>query len=73
MTTNKQTVYLITSNITKIVVRKCIFTNQKYEKMYDNYSNSQYFERGLNVTDNVKNDYCTLKELDNMHSHILHS
>jgi hypothetical protein len=59
MTTNKQTVYLITSNITKIVVRKCIFTNQKYEKMYDNYSNSQYFERGLNVTDNVKNDYCT--------------
>jgi hypothetical protein len=59
MTTNKQTVYLITSNITKIVVRKCIFTNQKYEKMYDNYSNSQYFERGLNVTDNVKNDDCT--------------
>jgi hypothetical protein len=59
MTTNKQTVYLITSNITKIVVRKCIFTNQKYEKMYDNYNNSQYFERGLNVTDNVKNDYCT--------------
>jgi hypothetical protein len=59
MTTNKQTVYLITSNITKIVVRKCIFINQKYEKMYDNYSNSQYFERGLNVTDNVKNDYCT--------------
>jgi len=58
MTTNKQTVYLITSNITKIVVRKCIFINQKYEKMYDNYSNSQYFERGLNVTDNVKNDYC---------------